>query len=192
MKLYTLHPKLEAILRSHSENPLKWPSLYDAFELENSSDEKIKYLPNCEITWSLKLDPEQHSYVATNDDTNGIHAVMVHGEAIVDSTIIPGMTIRILDQLSLYEDVFYINDRGLDPETGAFIYGNQRGVPYRLERVTCLIDGERKIVNEDLKWTMGPQWRTEKEYDGKIKSIGGPSAQMNAKPSKSTTTEKSD
>jgi hypothetical protein len=107
---------------------------------------------------------------------------MIHGEAIVDSTIIPGMKLRILDQLSLYEGVFYINDRGLDPETGDFIYGNQRGVPYRLERVARLIDGQRKVVNEDLKWTMGPEWRSETEHDSKIDAIGGPSAKMSAMP----------
>lgn len=182
MKLYTLHPDLEVLLRSHSEDPLKWASLYNSFELENSDDEKIKYLPNCEIEWSLQPDPVQHSYIKSKDYINGIHAIMVHGEAIVDSTIIPGMTTRILDQLSLYEEVFYINDRGLHPETGAYIYGNQRGVPYRLERVSSFLDGEITIINEDLKWTMGPQWRTEEEYDMKMKSIGGPSAQMNAKP----------
>ena len=113
---------------------------------------------------------------------NGTHAVMVHGEAIVESTLLPGVKIRILDQLSLFEDVFYINDRGLDPQTGAFFYGNQRGVPYRLERVSTLVGNERQIVNEDLKWTLGRQWRTEEDYQDKIDAIGGPSAKMSRPP----------
>jgi hypothetical protein len=186
MKLYTLHPELEGLLRSHSEEPLKWRSLYDSFDIKD--EEKIKYLPNCEITWSLQMDPVEHSYAVSIDDNDGIHAVMVHGEAIVDSAIIPGMKIRILDQLSLYRDTFYINDRGLDPETGDFIYGNHRGVPYRLERVTCLANGDREVVNDDLKWTMGERWRSEEEYDLKMNAIGGPSAKMNAKPSQTDET----
>ena len=181
MRLYTLHPELEGLLRSCAEDPMKWPTLFSDF---SSTTSRIDYLKNCEIAWSVKRDPIQHSYVpSSNDNDASVHAVMVHGEAIVDSTIIPGIKIRILDQLSLYEDVFYINDRGLDPETGAFIYGNHRGVPYRLERVTRLNGSqERQVVNDELQWTMGPQWRTQEEYDEKINAIGGPSAQMSRGP----------
>jgi hypothetical protein len=157
---------------------------------ENNEMDKIKYLPNCEIRWSVDMDPVEHAYILDHDNSklkneeqDSIHAVMVHGEAIVDSTIIPGVKIRILDQLSLYEDTFYINDRGLDPESGAFIYGNQRGVPYRLDRVTRLVQHgeedvhlERKVVDEDLGWTMGESWRSSDEYDAKIAAIGGLSA----------------
>lgn len=180
MRLHTLHPDLEALLRTHSEEPLKWPALFAEFQASSSEEslKKIKYLPNCEVAWSFELDPEQHSYAM--EETNGIHAVMVHGEAIVASTILPGIEMRILDQLSLFEDVFYINDRGLDTTTGAFLYGNQRGVPYRLKRVTNLVtnENERRVVNEDLQWTMGPQWRNEEDYQVKIRAIGGPSAKM--------------
>ena len=182
MRLYTLNPKLEGILRSNSESPMEWPTIFENFHAdEDDSEEKFVYLPNCEITWSLNIDPEQHEYTVLSgekDDTSGIHAVMVHGEAIVDSTIIPGVKIRIIDQLSLYENVFYINDRGLDPESGEFIYGNHRGVPYRMERVATLNDGERVVSNEELRWTMGEQWRTTEEYEAKLKAAGGPSVGM--------------
>eukprot|EP00980_Cylindrotheca_fusiformis_P013916 scaffold3618_cov129-Cylindrotheca_fusiformis.AAC.16 len=191
MKLYTLHPELERLLRSKSDEPLQWPSLYNSFQVkEEGGEDKIQYLPNCEIAWSLRMDPVEHSYAKSVavGDKDGIHAVMVYGEAIVDSTIIPGMKIRILDQLSLYRDTFYINDRGLDPETGDYIYGNQAGVPYRLERVSRMISSngkEREVVREDLKWTMGPKWRSQDEYEMKIKGIGGPSSKMNQTPKKS-------
>mmetsp|Transcript_3483 Transcript_3483/g.7910 ORF Transcript_3483/g.7910 Transcript_3483/m.7910 type:complete len:366 (+) Transcript_3483:68-1165(+) len=193
MKLYTLNPDLERELRSCSEEPLKWPAMFHSFEIDES--DKIKYLPNCEIRWSVDMDPVEHAYALDHDksklnkeEQDCIHAVMVHGEAVVDSTIIPGVKIRILDQLSLYEDTFYINDRGLDPESGAFIYGNQRGVPYRLDRVTRLVqngeeDGqwERQIVDEDLAWTMGESWRSSDDYDAKIEAMGGLSAIMSGK-----------
>jgi len=192
MKLYTLHPDLERELRCCSDEPLRWPGIFDSFEVENESN-KIKYLPNCEIRWSVDMDPLEHAYALDHKESkqnkqeqDSIHAVMVHGEAIVDSTIIPGVKIRILDQLSLYEDTFYINDRGLDPESGAFIYGNQRGVPYRLNRVTRFVQNEedqleRQVVDDDLKWTIGKSWRSSEEYDSKIEAIGGFSAAMSGK-----------
>jgi len=181
MKLYTLRPDLESLLREYSEDALQWPSLFSSFGNSSTLADKIDYLPNCEITWSFQMDPVQHSYISQeNIETDGLHAVMVHGEAIVDSTLIPGIKIRILDQLSLYDGVFYINDRGLDPETGTFIYGNQKGVPYRLERVSRLVKGKRDLVDDDLKWTLGAAWRDDDEYKARIDAIGGPSIQMKA------------
>jgi hypothetical protein len=183
MRLYTLKPDLEELLREHSENPIEWPKLFSGYDEGGSLEDKINYLPNCEITWSREKDPVQHSYVPARRDSEAcVHAVMVHGEAIVDSTVIPGLKIRILDQLSLFHDIFYINDRGLDPETGSFIYGNQRGVPYRLERVATLCEGERRIVNNDLAWTLGSSWRSADDYDARIAAAGGGSVQIRAFP----------
>jgi CpeT/CpcT family (DUF1001) len=154
----------------------------------------VTLLPNCNVRWTRQLDPVQHDYAQKRNDRLqkgddnkvdlGIHAVMVHGEAIVDSTMIPGTKIRVLDQLSLWQDEFWIHDRGFDPDTGAFIYGNQRGVPYQLERVTDLVveDGElkRQVVNVDLQWTLGPYWRTEEDYLAKLEAVGGGvSSQLN-------------
>ena len=73
-------------------------------------------------------------------------------------------------------DEIYIHDRGFDPETMRFIYGNQRDIPYQLERVTTMAtDRTRKVVNNDLKWTLGPTFRTPKEYEAKLANVGGPS-----------------
>ena len=199
MKLHTLHPELEELLKSQSEDPICWPNLFQQFQPKDPTEDKVNLLPKCEISWSLEKDPIQHAYtkdVPEEDDNeellNSLHAVMVYGEAIVNSTIVPGMAIRILDQLSLYPDVFYINDRGFDPSSGAYIYGNQRGVPYCLQRVAQFlpivtssneddqsIELQRKVTNKDLQWTIGPQWRSEKEYESKIDCIGGPSAGIN-------------
>jgi hypothetical protein len=223
MQLSTLHPHLEQLLRENSAEPLKWPALFDQFQPAVTTQNKIQPLPKCEVAWSLEHDPIQHSYTqdipensSSIDDANlvessSLHAVMVYGEAIVNSTIVPGMAIRILDQLSLYPDVFYINDRGFDPLTGAYIYGNQRGVPYRLCRVATFSSHDafnsttttssstttttspsssssssslllqRQVKNLDLAWTLGPKWRTEEEYEEKMNAIGGVSAGINKK-----------
>jgi hypothetical protein len=212
--LYTLHPDLEKQLRQ-CPDPLEWPKLFHNFSPPPSStsdstdiaDPKITLLEACDVRWSWKRDPIQHAYAAavehdnenSNDDgTNansksGIHAVMVHGSATVQSQMMPGQDILIKDQLSLWRDTFWIHDRGYDPETMAFIYGNQRGVPYRLQRVTKVNDvnadadvpeqdqqqkpkNRRVVVDPSLAWTLGPNYRTEKEYEEKMAVIGGPSS----------------
>ena len=53
------------------------------------------------------------------------------------------------------------------PKTGDYIYGNQRGVPYQLERVTRIHSdtGKREIVHHtNCNGLWGDEWRTEQEY----------------------------
>ncbi|KAG7373197.1 CpeT/CpcT family DUF1001 domain containing protein [Nitzschia inconspicua] len=208
MQLSTLHPELEQLLRINSNDPLSWPRVFDEFHPDDDSNQnKLELLPKCEVAWSLDWDPIQHAYTLDiPEHTSGLHslhAVMVYGEAIVNSTIVPGMAIRILDQLSLYPNVFYINDRGFDPFTGAYIYGNQRGVPYRLCRVSNILESsknstnttstapslQRHVENEDLAWTLGPEWRTDEEYQLNMEAIGGISAGINKQSYKSKMTK---
>ena len=195
MKLFTLNPQLEGMLRSESENPERWRGIFEMFVENNPSVSAVDILPNCEVSWSLEADPVQHSYLPKTSESPAsereLHAVMVHGEAIVDSTMMAGIKIRVLDQLSLFPNVFYINDRGLDPETGAFIYGNQRNIPYQLKRVTKFvsdteshqIDGKqrRTVVNPELEWTLGDAFRTDEIYEENMDAIGGVSAKLSAK-----------
>jgi hypothetical protein len=211
MRLNTLNPELEQLLKSHATDPLSWPDIFKNFQHEevsssscsssssssSRSDEKnpkVIPLSKCEIAWSFEKDSIQHSYISDTSDGEddgedvSLHAIMVHGVQVVNSTIVPGMQIRILDQLSLYQHVFYINDRGFDPITGAFIYGNQRDIPYRLERVSNILPStisaaasasdqtlQLQVINPELEWTLGPNHRTIEEYDSKLKVIGGPS-----------------
>eukprot|EP00549_Striatella_unipunctata_P025409 CAMPEP_0118701248 /NCGR_PEP_ID=MMETSP0800-20121206/17131_1 /TAXON_ID=210618 ORGANISM="Striatella unipunctata, Strain CCMP2910" /NCGR_SAMPLE_ID=MMETSP0800 /ASSEMBLY_ACC=CAM_ASM_000638 /LENGTH=175 /DNA_ID=CAMNT_0006602119 /DNA_START=410 /DNA_END=937 /DNA_ORIENTATION=- len=166
---------------------MDWPGLV----LDGWSEDKDSFesLPNCDVKWTKSADPVQHAYAFEAPPTrveDAVHAVMVHGEAIVDSiTMIPGKPIRILDQLSLWEKDFWINDRGLDPVTGNFIYGNHRGIPYCMERVTSIFKDfesrtwQRKVINDSLEWTMGPDYRTDEQYDSNMDQIGGPSTRMN-------------
>lgn len=196
MMLNTLHPDLEKLLKSQASDPTNWPTAFEKFQPANDKEPKVTRLQNCEISWSFEIDPVQHSYLTgVHDDeesegySKSMHAVMVHGPTIVNSTIVPGMQIRIVDQLSLYRDVFYINDRGFDPVTGGFIYGNQREVPYCLKRVSSFSSSgttqgasplwstdkplERVVTNSELEWTMGPEHRTAEEYERKLEVNGG-------------------
>lgn len=176
-------------------------------------------LEGCDVLWDPNWDPLQHSYLYTNDygdDPNcgesstaadalvrpalpagkSCHATMEAGPAgaIVDSiSLIPGKRLLIKDELSLWKDDFWINDRGYDPEvildnqTGTafdgvdmpFVYGNRRGVPYKLQRVSNFVDGaenqeppgptfdidlglqlKRVIASSDCEWTLGENYRT--------------------------------
>ena len=174
--LYTLDPDLEGIIRQ-CPNPLQWKTIFE----EQNGKERVTELKDCDVRWSWVLDPVQHAYAATHnkDKEPGIHAVMVHGEAIVESQMMPGVQILIRDQLSLWDEELWIHDRGFEPSTMKFIYGNQKEIPYRLERVADMpassTETTRQVVNDDLSWTLGPDHRNEKEYEQKLAEVGGPS-----------------
>lgn len=182
-------------------------------------------LDGCDVLWEQDWDESNHSYLYRNEYEDltdcGIpntaagvsswpalpagkscHAVMEAGSAgaIVSSiSLIPGKRILIKDELSLWDNEFWINDRGYDPdhtvhmdatnrkevgsaatsESMPFVYGNRRGVPYKLRRVSnfssrCTEQAlpafadiesifllDRTIVNTDLKWTLGENYRTQ-------------------------------
>eukprot|EP00977_Amphora_coffeiformis_P003577 scaffold701_cov158-Amphora_coffeaeformis.AAC.5 len=176
-RLFTLDPDLEGIIRQ-CPNPLEWKRIFD----EQNGNDRVTELKDCDVRWSWVLDPVQHAYAATQnkDKEPGIHAVMVHGEALVESQMMPGVQILIRDQLSLWKEEFWIHDRGFEPSTMKFIYGNQREIPYRLERVAHITmasstETTRQVVNDNLSWTLGPEHRNEEEYEQKLAKVGGPS-----------------
>uniref|UniRef100_A0A6V1QMS6 Uncharacterized protein n=1 Tax=Heterosigma akashiwo TaxID=2829 RepID=A0A6V1QMS6_HETAK len=77
------------------------------------------------------------------------------GGAVVDSEMVPGRRVLVKDDLRLQRDLILLNDRGYDLENGALLYGNARGLPYKMERVS-------KTKNQDLLWTL-PSGRGKKE-----------------------------
>ena len=217
MTLYSLSPEVEGMLRGLSGRPLEWvPALLRYLQSASSSSssdvgtdstsQPFLELHGCDVEWRPDPDPDRHAYaygsaqasssrVLQPDEAH--HAVMVNGEATIPSLMNPGSMIRVVDELSLWEDDFWINDRGFDPDTGDFVYGNQRGVPYKMRRVSSLIqcrnedgDGEsgpqphlqRRIDNEALAWTLGDEYRTSEEYTVAMEAIGGVSAKMNSRP----------
>lgn len=185
----------------------------------------VSPLVGCDILWDPQWDPEKHAYLNVdeydnhvpssastaihNSDDDGYHATMEAGSkgAIVDSiSLIPGKRILIKDELSLWENEFWINDRGYDPdavdddneagnnESGdvvgnmPFVYGNRRGIPYKLERVSCIStknanEGKEDIMSsnqlllkravskQELAWTLGEDFREQTEYDEKLRAV---------------------
>jgi len=46
-----------------------------------------------------------------------------------------GRPMVVRDDVTLWSDALWVNDRGHDAATGEYVYGNIRGVPYKLARV---------------------------------------------------------
>ena len=171
MKLYTIHPDLEFILRQESD-PIKWITLWTAAYCSTTTIANlVTLLPNCDVQWSTTPDPIQHWYHTS--DQSGFHAVMTYGEALVQSQRDPDVLILVRDQLTLLDNEFWIHDRGYNPNTMEFIYGNQKLIPYHLKRVTQILPNTttRQVSNDTLQWTLGPAYRTEQEYQQKLSVV---------------------
>eukprot|EP00613_Pedinella_sp_CCMP2098_P074463 CAMPEP_0171932450 /NCGR_PEP_ID=MMETSP0993-20121228/30390_1 /TAXON_ID=483369 /ORGANISM="non described non described, Strain CCMP2098" /LENGTH=300 /DNA_ID=CAMNT_0012572745 /DNA_START=59 /DNA_END=961 /DNA_ORIENTATION=- len=104
-------------------------------------------LKGCEVFWSLATGSQDGKEGA--DPSNRLLAHMEGGGCCVESERSPGTMIRVEDELVLWDNELWINDRGFDVETGAFLYGNQRGVPYKMVRVV------EEESNGLLSWTLG-------------------------------------
>jgi len=187
----------------------------------------------CDIQWTFEPDEIRHAYVKdysphqTDESSPStrpsppppppvlpvptpVHAIMMHdhdiGGVLLESQMMPGTYIRVQDELSLWENELWINDRGHDAEDiERLVYGNWGGVPYQMKRVSTLVvessvvldmdsadDNDasceaastggryrRKGVDKSIEWTMGKAWRTEEEYEEKMAAIGGTSTKMN-------------
>ena len=188
MTLYSLSAETEGMLRGLSGRPMEWGAALERYLGSASPVEPFRELSGCDVEWTPDPDPDRHAYAYGTssrlhpDDAH--HAVMVNGEATIPSMMNPGSLIRVVDELSLWSDDFWINDRGFDPDTGNFIYGNQKGVPYKMRRVASLVGvgtkQERRIDNEELAWTLGDEFRSVEQYKEKMDAIGGMSTVLNA------------
>lgn len=179
--------------------------------------EMISPLKGCDVLWNSQWNPSDHLYLYQDEygqsaarldsiqAEKAFHATMEAGPdgVIVDSiSMTPGKRILIKDELSLWEDEFWINDRGYDPDAdvidvpgGAhnmkdsgglpYVYGNRRGIPYKLQRVACMTNKDenrvvdapaglilsRDVINSELEWTLGDSYRTEALYKEKLQDL---------------------
>lgn len=80
----------------------------------------------------------------------------------IESQNTAGLEILVKDDLRIWRDELWVNDRGFDRE-GNFVYGNQRGVPYKMRRV---------VDAGPLEWTLAERYRTPELYAEKMSAIG--------------------
>mmetsp|Transcript_12137 Transcript_12137/g.18628 ORF Transcript_12137/g.18628 Transcript_12137/m.18628 type:complete len:396 (-) Transcript_12137:242-1429(-) len=208
MKLFTFDPSLEGKLREKSSSSVEsWIDLIrEHVSSETMGDDSVKSslcvkeMGRCDILWTEQPDLVRHAYLneytrASREEmhqNHPIHAIMVNdhekGGVLLESQMMPGSYIRVQDELSLWGDELWINDRGHDADSKNMVYGNWKGVPYQMTRVSNIVVASeasskltRNIVDPTLRWTLGDEWRTPKEYESKMSLIGGVSTRMNKK-----------
>ena len=81
------------------------------------------------------------------------------------------------------DDVEYDDDDDARSSRMPFVYGNRRGIPYKLERVSSITSAieetkkeethllQRKISNQELAWTMGDDYREQAFYEDKLHAV---------------------
>lgn len=188
MKLYVLKPPLENKIRREL-NVSEWESIiYQSLTTLTTNvsnthsthlhawDDHFTELPRCDVIWMSYPDPVRHNYFTVLnpeddfiDSSESIHAYMIYDiqsqGVTVESQTTPGLKLRIQDELSLWENHLWINDRGYELHSNKLVYGNWKGIPYKMERVssfrTVMGDDskrstvkERHIMNPSLEWTL--------------------------------------
>ena len=195
MKLYTINTNLETKLRQESADALvQWKTIIQDYITSEPTNDLFSELKRCDIKWTKIPDPIRHAYLkdtSNKKNNDAYHAIMMYdhedGGVLLESQIVPGAYLRIQDELSLWEDELMINDRGHDAnDSTKQIYGNRNGIPYRMKRVAYMeninSDGgavTRRVVDSDLEWTLGEEWRTNELYNEKMNDIGGATSRLN-------------
>jgi len=174
MKIYYIPKDLYGHLHKISDDPLEWENAIINYMTScNHTDSAIfKELEGCDVLWSTQADPQRHKYIYYSPAKNyAFHAIMVNNGAVIPSMVNPGTFIKVKDEISMWEKYLWINDRGYDSQTGNLVYGNSVGVPYKLKRVASILsraeDRERVVVDKELSWTLGENYRTDDIYEEK-------------------------
>jgi CpeT/CpcT family (DUF1001) len=168
MRLWRLHPDVETRLRAagYQLQDFDWQDS----AAESSSADVAESMDGCEIYWSRG---SSSSTCSSSDAAAGSTEqqqppafVGLMGEddagTWISSQNTAGLDILVKDDLKLWPTKLWVNDRGYS-RTGEFVYGNQRGVPYKMQRVQ---------PGAALEWTLGAQYRTDSEYAAKMAAIG--------------------
>eukprot|EP00966_Prymnesium_polylepis_P022373 514967-Prymnesium_polylepis.1 len=111
MQIFQLRPESEAALRASggAAGAVGWSAADVAPEL---------VLPGCDVFWR----PVGERYEGR-----------MRTESVVVESARMGMPIVVRDDVTLWSDALWVNDRGADME-GNYLYGNVRDVPYKMDR----------------------------------------------------------
>eukprot|EP00953_Heterococcus_sp_UTEX-ZZ885_P027372 14684-Heterococcus_DN1.PRE.6 len=171
MRLWRLRPDVESRLRAagYQLQDFDWQDS----AAESSSADVAESMDGCEIYWS-RGSSSSSTCSSSDADTDCTEQQQQQPPAFVglmgeddagtwiSSQNTAGLDILIKDDLKLWPAELWVNDRGYS-RTGEFVYGNQRGVPYKMQRVQA--EGA-------LEWTLGAQYRTDSEYAARMAAIG--------------------
>lgn len=107
MKLYKPTDETNAKLKAVSFNLKEYLPSFEEFEL----------LQGCDVGWS--------------EEDGFLKGVLVEGSCTVCSQNDPTVELTIKDELFLWEDALWINDR-VYTKTGQLVIGNTEGIPYKM------------------------------------------------------------
>eukprot|EP00871_Galdieria_phlegrea_P001340 jgi/Galph1/2206/GphlegSOOS_G889.1 len=129
MKILRFYETASSLLRERQ---------YDIFSIPLTED-NYEYLNGCEVYW-------RYEHVAHEQVKQAPHFIgwMKGGGCSVYSPETKAI-IHVKDDLILTKDNLWVNDRGFD-DCQNYIYGNQRGIHYKMKRV---------LPGGDLEWTLG-------------------------------------
>lgn len=176
MRLWRLAPSVERRLRAKAYDltAFDWSGTSqlgdddDGVDAAAAAGEVAERMFGCEIYWSKTPvstegsgDDSAVDQAATPGEFAGLMGEDDNGTWVASQNV-DGLDILIKDDLRVWVDGLWVNDRGFDRE-GNFVYGNQRGVPYKMRRV---------VPEGPLEWTLGEGRRTKEMYAEKMAAIG--------------------
>lgn len=138
MRIFRFYEETERKLKAQN---------YDVNAIEWDDGDVYDWLEGCEVYWE-RYQPEAHE----EDEASarlGIEpgprfvGYMEGGGCELYSREINGR-IKVMDDLLLTSKELWVADRGFDDQNN-FVYGNRRGVPYKMKRVKS---------GSDLSWTL--------------------------------------
>jgi hypothetical protein len=192
MKLYTPSDSTRESIKINIHQPLQWDQVLHGLQNDSSDMKAFMELQRCDVLWSTHPDPNRHTYLVKEDSNNeelvalpptdAFHAVLEKPFVVLPSANYPGSSMIIKDELSLWENQLWINDRGYNVDTLEQMYGNTHDIPYKVARVTNIIQpnsSSQKFQripysnNHHLMWTCGESYRTEKLYKQKMDALIG-------------------
>eukprot|EP00586_Coscinodiscus_wailesii_P016208 CAMPEP_0172513954 /NCGR_PEP_ID=MMETSP1066-20121228/256626_1 /TAXON_ID=671091 /ORGANISM="Coscinodiscus wailesii, Strain CCMP2513" /LENGTH=296 /DNA_ID=CAMNT_0013294429 /DNA_START=54 /DNA_END=941 /DNA_ORIENTATION=+ len=119
-RLFHLTPDAEGAIRKSSHCVASWEEVLGPY-----LPSCLVSLPRCDILWRRgAYDPVRHDYLINGENASpappaeAFHALLEHSSAVVNSLVTVGKKIIVKDELSLWENELWINDRGFDYETG--------------------------------------------------------------------------
>lgn len=145
MRIFRLYGEAEQRLREsgYDLSCISWG------DKSRQGDDVYEWMRGCEVFWE-RYKPES----VQDDEARRVLGIsggdrfigfMKGGGCEVFSNII-GQRIHVMDDLLLTSEDLWVADRGFD-ESGEFVYGNRKGIPYKMRRV---------VEGGPLSWTMSP------------------------------------
>lgn len=146
MRIFRLYEEAEQRLREsgYDLTCISWED-----EGDREKTDMYEWMRGCEVFWE-RYTPEN------DEDDEARHVLgicggdrfigfMKGGGCEVFSKII-GQRLIVMDDLLLTSEDLWVADRGFD-ESGNFVYGNRRGIPYKMRRI---------VEGSPHSWTLSP------------------------------------